>query len=45
MDQDTSIVYPGDLTSFNDLADFVDLNELPFVIDYEQKEVGKQDDQ
>ena len=36
----TVIEYTGVVTNYNQISDFVDLNELPLVIDYSDKTVA-----
>lgn len=34
------IQYPGDFSNYDEMSNFVDLNELPLVINYADKEVS-----
>ncbi len=36
----TVVEYTGVVTNYNQISDFVDLNELPLVIDYSDKTVA-----
>ena len=42
VDQDTYVQFNGDMTNYDQLSDFVHMNELPLVIDYSHKEVCNQ---
>lgn len=41
-DYHSVIEYTGDMTNYNQMSDFVDLNELPLVIAYEDTMVRLQ---
>ena len=34
------IQYPGDFSNYDEMSNFIDLNELPLVINYADKEVS-----